>query len=295
MASLEDIKKLFEASDKNTNTGFAEIKKDMKTFKEDITKLIKDTNEKVDQLEKKLKEKDEEIATLKRDFNVKERKNNLILFNVQETDNSLEELQGIILSLFRKFSDNFSESDFSDVFRIGKKDGRCRPIVVSFVSQIKLRTVLANKHRLKNENVSVAQDFPKEVMEERRRLQPMITFLNKSGKRASLRIDEVVVDGKKLNKKETEAEMSIFREATKRPRSPTDEITEENERMPKLHNPSLSQRVDDVPITTPTRSQPSTPSRLFPVFSLQQIEANTLSPIAGGSKNAKAFEFRSDK
>lgn len=310
MASIDEIKKLFEASDDNVKKGFENLEKEMKDFKEEVKKTVteslKPTNEKVELLEAKLKEKDEQILLLQRDLDLHKRKNNLVIFGVQESESTTDELDSIICNLLHKVTNvGFVANDFNDVFRLGKRSEKCRPIVVSFVSYRKLRAVLNKKHLFKNENVTVAPDVPKSVMEEKKRLQPMITALNKAGIRATLRFDEVIINGKKLSKEEVEEEMEKFQASLKRRRSPSDESAS-NERapIPKLNIRAAvhhSRPQEAAGAGTADSSPPSptatfsTPSRVFPVFNRPQTsQSGVLSPLPGGSKHSKTFEIRGD-
>lgn len=306
MTSLDDIKNLIVASNSKIDTGFAGVSKEMKTLKDDmglfkkeikdiVAKSIEANNQKIGELESKLKEKDEEIGTLRRDLEIHRRKNNLVLFNVPETEKNIEELQKLVSELLLKATNiAVSEMDLNNVFRMGKKEGKTRPILVSFVTETKMRAIIVKKHLLRNENVGVSQDFPKGVIDERKKLQPMVTHLNKLGKKATLRNDLVFVNGKQLSKEEVDDELTKFNAITKRSRSPSEEIPENERRIA----PKLNQNID---FGTPKSQKPSlpaisTPSRMFPVFELSdQSRRNILSPMPGGSDNSKIFEFHSEK
>lgn len=317
MATLDQIKLLFQESnakmDKNAaavDDGFKSLREEMKEFKEDVKKTVeeslKHTNERVELLECKLKEKDAEILSLQRDLELHKRKNNLVIFGLQEDRNDELCLAATVANLFQKVTSViFGPNDFNDVFRLGKRNEKCRPIVVSLLSYTKLRAVLGKKHLFKQQNITVSPDIPKDVMQERKRLQPMITALNNTGTRASLRLDEVFVNGKKLSKEEVEEEMQKFRTSSKRSRSPNDEPDAERRGVPKLNinaaayapTTQTPRGTEDSTSKTPASStECSTPSRVFPVFQLPQTAKNgVLSPVPGGSKFSQVYEYRSDK
>lgn len=226
MATLEQIKQLFASSDAQMKAGFAGMQAEIKNFKDSVSKEItefKDDikitvensaaafNAKIEGLEQQVKHKDDEICFLKRHLELNKRKNNLVLFNVQENYETSEDLDSLVIQIFMKITSfSFCEQDFNEIFRIGKNNGSCRPILVSFLSYRKMKEVFSKKQLFRKENIVVTQDMPKEIIDERKRLQPMITALNISGKKASLRLDEVLLDGKKLSKKEVEDEMEKF-------------------------------------------------------------------------------------
>lgn len=314
MATLDEITKLFATNSAEVKAemkaGFTGIANEMKTVTNEIKEIktslaeaTKLTNEKISALETKLKEKDEEILALRKDFDVHKRKNNLVLFNVEEKENP-HDLEEMVLTLLHKITKvEFYRNDLNDVFRIGKATGKCRPIIVSFVSHKKLLSVIAKKQLFRKEKMTISQDLPKEILDERKRLQPMISHLNNTGTKAVMRLDDVFVDGRKLSKEELEEEFTKFTSILKRTRSPSSEDNNNGERriVPKLNldttlnNASSQQICKNTTNSSTTPSLPSTPSRLFPVFQLDSTPKNILSPVAGGSRNVKTFEFHSDK
>lgn len=139
MATIDDIKKLFKANQANMNKGFENLQGQMKDFKEEVKQTITDslklTNEKVDLLETQLKEKEEKITTLQREFDLHKRKNNLIIFGIQENETTIVELEAITSNIFKKVTGiEVNGDDFNDIYRIGKKGEKCRPILISFLS-----------------------------------------------------------------------------------------------------------------------------------------------------------------
>lgn len=320
MATFEEIKNLFDSNFNGVNLASLQkdvgsIKDDMKKFKEDIKaavfKALEPTNEKIDKLEKKLEEKDQEILSLRKDLDLNTRKKNIVLFGVQENENSTEELEAIVISLFQKVTKiEFHSNDFNDVFRFGKKvNDKCRPILVSFISHKNFRKALDKKQLFKNEDIGISQDLPKNIMEEKKRLPPMITAINNAGTKASLRLDEVFIEGRKLSKPEVEEQMVKFQSVTKRQLSPD----EDESRISKKSRPKLKVKAaafnpaklnggtigspKPTTSTTPNTSPKfSTPSKMFPVFTLpQNNEKGILSPLPGGSAHSKSFAYQSEK
>jgi hypothetical protein len=235
MISAKEIKKMLE---ENTNTiqkaineskktmedGFTGMQHEFSSFKAEIKKAVDDsakaTNERVDNLENELKKKDEAIIELRRDLESQKRKNNLILFNLPETEKSTEELMRVVIEVFHKCSEgSFNETDFNDIFRIGKYRNSSSPVLVSFVSRMKAQIVISSKQRFKEEKLSISRDYPKTIIEERKRLQPMITHLNQSGKKAYLIEDQAYVDGQKLSKEVVEEELRKYYSVSKRSRN----------------------------------------------------------------------------
>lgn len=163
-----------------------------------------------------------------------------------------------------------------------------------------MKPILDKKNLFKKENVTIAADLPKSIVEEKKRLQPMVTALNNTGVKSFLRMDEVIVEGRKLNKEEVEEMMKKFQIATKRARSTPDIATQnkkERKNKPMLNTEIASQITITQEASTPTTTSPksaSTPSRIFPVFSQPQKNiGGMLSPLPGGSRHSKTFDYQS--
>lgn len=182
MASLEDIKKLFARNEQKMEAGFSSMKeeitsvqKDMESFKAEIKSTVADsvqaTNNRIDMLEAKLKEKEEVIQDLRKENDLQKRYDNILLHNIQETERSFHELPAKVAYLIQTVMNvPFSEADIYDVYRIGRKCDKSRPILVSLISHLKFKSILASKHLFRKENIGVTQDLPKSVNDERKRL-----------------------------------------------------------------------------------------------------------------------------
>lgn len=96
--------------------------------------------------------------------------------------------------------------------------------------------------------------------------------------------------------------MTKFQAANKRARSPSAEKSAGNHKKVAVSS-QLKLNINEAAsnssaqTTSPTISPKfSTPSKVFPVFTLSQNSRNgVLSPLPGGSNHSKTFEFRSDK
>lgn len=186
---------------------------------------------------------------------------------------------------------------------------------------MELKEALTYKERFRTEKLNISQDYPRDILEERKRLQPMISFLNKAGKRATLRGDQAFIDGKKLSKQEIEEELQKYHTTTKRSRQ--ESSPEHTLDDCKIINPPKFQVVESLGAPKSVKSKPSstlpstqniditgtpssaknnpsfalqsTPSRIFPVFEIPRPQSGSLTPIPGSSPNMGAFDYRSEK
>lgn len=224
---------------------------------------IKNVKDDVEKLKEEIKVRDGRILALEKEFDNYKRKNNLILFNIQELETSDKSIKSTIIEIFQKYvSSTFNENDINDIYRIGKmQPNKIRPILVSFVNYSKLKMVLQRKQEFVKNHIGISLDYCKSVADERKRLQPLVTAINKSGKKAFLRQDDVFVEGRKLSKEEVETELNKL-EPLKRIRSP-----QENEEQVSKHRLI---NVESLLTASPSSTPYTTPNKIFPIFQNQQ-------------------------
>lgn len=204
MASIEEIKQLFETNNASIGAGFESLRGEMKDFKEDIKQTVseslKTTNERIEKVEEefkiKLKEKDDEIKELRLENERQKRRRNLILYNFLEKEQNGRVLKELVVKLISEECkvDIGNYVDF--IFRIGKQiDGKTRPILIAFTSFDKKMDVMWNRKR-NNSKIELADDFCKEDSDERRKLAPIVMELrNLNYKNVHLKYDKLYVDG----------------------------------------------------------------------------------------------------
>lgn len=132
------------------------------------------------------------------------RLNNLILYGIEERETSTVNL---IENIKKKFKDDlnitFEDRDVNKINRIGKKNTeneRARPILLTFVNLWKKNEIVANKKKLKN--VHVSEDYPKEILDVRKKLLPKLEEERKKGNYAFINYDKLVIkQGKSGNEK----------------------------------------------------------------------------------------------
>lgn len=188
----------------NLQTFFDQIKIEMSKQTEDIMTRI---DEKLVPFTLEMQELRSENEKLKEKiYNLEKQKrlNNLILYGVKETETSTENLIEIVK---KKFKDDlniiFENRDVNMINRIGKyntENERERPILLTFVNLWKKNEIMANKKKLKN--VFVSEDYPKEVLDTRKKLLPKLEEERKKGNYAFINYDKLVIkQGKPGNEK----------------------------------------------------------------------------------------------
>lgn len=129
------------------------------------------------------------------------RKRNLVLFGIEETEHSYENLEeNIIKWVEQHFSIRLTYNDIQEVKRIGKKDARPRPVIVTFSSLgIKIK-ILKRKVALKDTQYYVKEDYPKYVLEKRKELQEQLQLEREKGNNAFIKYDQLIIP-KNLSKR----------------------------------------------------------------------------------------------
>lgn len=172
---------------------------------------------------------EKEIESLKRG----QKKNNLIMFGVNEGERSTQELIQIIINIFKTdLNIQFQEQEIKKIYRLGKEKSSesPRPILFSFVSEWKKNEVMKKKKNLKN--VYITEDYTKEVLEKRKALQAQLKEEREKGNIAYLKFDKLIVKGKNnnINNEKRKREISISPQNNAQPKKQQTLMTPINNR-----------------------------------------------------------------
>lgn len=138
------------------------------------------------------------------------RENNLIFYGFEEPTNYKTNIIDMIIQTLNDSGIEMSKRDINKAFRIGKANGKARPILVKILNVWKKNEILKNKSRLPK-NIFVNEDFSKEVLEKRRELIPQLKEERKKGRLAYIKYDKLVVkdkEGDTRDKRKREQSMS---------------------------------------------------------------------------------------
>ena len=158
-------------------------------------------NEKVTELEKGKKDLREEVVYLQ----AQSMRNNLVFGNISETKPEIEDAESVLrnfLSEKMKIAQSLVDSfKFERVHRMGPRSpNQCRKIVAKFTYFKQRELVRKQWKTLQGTPYFVTEQFPKEVMDKRRKLVPLMKEYKKEGKRAWITYDTLYVDGKPIKK-----------------------------------------------------------------------------------------------
>ena len=127
-------------------------------------------------------------------------RDNLLFFGIPESDREESEtvIQGFIQQMLPSIADKLPLR-FERVHRIGKRsrqNGKHRPIVAKFSFHKDRELVRRNAASLKNTQYSIREQFPMEILQRRRVLEPKLKDARERNLRASLHRDTLRVEEK---------------------------------------------------------------------------------------------------
>lgn len=203
------------------------------TITNDVTRSIMEVmDEKMNRLleeNSSLKNKVDNLEEKIRILENRKRKNNIVLYGLEEKERGELELVQEIKEIFEEASVNIECQEISTAYRLGKKGAKIRPVVATITSHWRKQLIFINKKNLPA-NIYVEEDFPKEVLEKRKQLIPELKEQRKKGKIAYIKYDKLVVKEKEGNEK--------------RKRDLTSTSPEEHPRKQQINNKTKEQRLN---------------------------------------------------
>lgn len=187
MATIAEIEALF-------NPMHEVIKQKIENVENKIDTLLVSrakTDEKVRELEMIIENQNKKIETLEKKITQK----NLIIFGIEERQN--ENVYETIKEFFKtKMSSEIGDNDIDEVKRIGKKNTKnMRPTLVEFMKKKKKYEILEKSKLLKGTNFVIEEQYPIRVVEERRKLRPIMIQARNEGHYAILKYDKLNING----------------------------------------------------------------------------------------------------
>lgn len=171
---------------------------ELKEMKESITSDIKHyIDEKLVTLESRqinLEKIIEQQGRTIEQFERAMRKKNVVFFGVEETEKSYSDLENKIVSLIQdRMKISCQKEDLENIRRLGKNSGKIRPIIVTMSRMGKKIELLKNKNALNNTSYYIKQDFPPDVIEERKKLQHQLKVEKEKGNTAFIKYNKLII------------------------------------------------------------------------------------------------------
>lgn len=185
------------------------------TINKNIDEKFKKLDEKTFKMEKKIQEQEDRINQLERTV----RRKNLIFFGLKETERSYDELVKIIIDLIvNKLKIPCEKLEIDTVRRLGR-NGSVRPIVVTFSTTGKKIEILKNRAPLKETDIYVKEDFPKNVLEKRKELQKTVQEEKEKGNQVFIKYDKIIYPKERKSNKRTLSKSASPEEKSKNPQA----------------------------------------------------------------------------
>lgn len=177
-----------------------ELEKQATTITDAVTAKITQT------IDEKIRPLAEENKTLRleiENLNIKinnlenaDRKNNIIIHGIEETENNYEELFNTAMEVMRKINVKIASYDLNKMYRIGKPDtGKTRAILISFTTFNKKIEVLQNKNKMPA-STYITEDFSKETLGKRKELQKQLKEERAKGNDAFIKNNKIIIKEK---------------------------------------------------------------------------------------------------
>lgn len=179
------LTKINEKFDEQTITLTTSITKNVMEALDEKMKILMDENS---NLKEKVTKLEQKITFLENE----KRKKNLVFFGIEENGKTDFELVDFVRDLLVESGTHIDGQEISGIHRIGARSEKNRPVIISLTTTWKKQIILRNKRNLPP-NVYVKEDFPKDILEIRKQLQPKLVAERKNGNIAYIKYNKLIV------------------------------------------------------------------------------------------------------
>lgn len=198
----------------------------------------------------KILEHDEKMSNYERES----RKRNLIIRGLSEEENNIKELEQHVLNFLNDtIKVEIAITEIDQIYRLGQKSvNKIRPVMIKLLSARKKGEILQNKNKLSNTTISINEDFPKDVIETRKRLTPLLIKYRKQNIHAVIKYDSLYIDHRKMNPDQIKE-----LEQAKNKRKPSNESIIDGKDKHKIPKDNIKHATPDTLCTLSILQQPS--------------------------------------
>lgn len=230
----------------NIGTKIDNVAFELKTFKKETTEKVEILKEKIENLENANEKLTSRIERLEQN----NKRENLIFYGIFENDpETFKDLLNIVENLLKSnLKIEVTNFDITNIFRIGKKSSKTRPVLVTFHSIIKRNEIIKNCFKLKNTGIYVSEDLIEKDLNERRILVQHLKQAKLEKKEAKLIGKKLIVNGKVYTYQDLEnPEENLYfspqtiRKAASEPPTPSLPVSEDSVETNFAEEPNLSQ------------------------------------------------------
>lgn len=182
-----------------------ELEKQTTVITETVTaNILQNIDEKIKPLVEENKILKLEVEILNTKINRLEdanRKNNILIHGIKETEKNYTELFDITTGILESIDVKVQNYEINNMYRLGKLGtGKIRPILLSLTSYNKKIEILKNKKKM-SKNTHITEDFSRETLEKRRELQSQLKEEREKGNEAYIKNNKIIIKEKRENEK----------------------------------------------------------------------------------------------
>ena len=189
---------------------------DLEIKNKELEESLDFANSKIATLEKKVADQDKAIGELKGGVKAltkqaeeekqraiklesHSRSNNLNFFNIPEQEDETATKSESILRNFMEVRLKLNKEDANDIsFERVHRVRKPRPLIAKFTFHRDKEFVLSKVKNLRGTDFAIARDFPKEIVDERRRLVPFLKDAKENGQVAKLIYNKLYINGQRF-------------------------------------------------------------------------------------------------
>ncbi|KAG5862712.1 hypothetical protein JTB14_014975 [Gonioctena quinquepunctata] len=241
--SIKDVYLLLKGVNENLSKRIEVLEATTRSLTTVLQEEVETIRNKVEILEKKNISLKNQLSKFEKQLKL----NNLVIYGIEENQNENQEI------LINKFSElattklelKITRTEINNIFRLGKKAGHNRPILISLSSQIKRQEILRNARKLKGTKIVITEENGE--LEERKILLGALKEAKSNNKTAFLKRNKLIVEGESYtvadieNAKKLDREESYFSPVTERkvvnePPTPSPREYETEENLPEIES-----------------------------------------------------------
>lgn len=122
------------------------------------------------------------------------RRRNIVVFGVDETERNNHELVDMLSRIFKdNMSVTITTSEIESLYRLGQNSDKTRPILMSLTTANKKYELLTNRSKLAKNKLSLSENYPLKVQQQRKALKDSVKQLRQEGKNAYIGYNKLIV------------------------------------------------------------------------------------------------------
>lgn len=168
---------------------------DIRKAQNDIKSSVKDTGKEIQEMRRVNEQLQDQIT----DLQARSMRDNLLFFGLAEFRGHGRENCVNIINDFCETEMGIPDirENIERAHRLGKfVVNKTRPIVVKFSNFRVRENIRTNAFRIKNRNFSVREQFPREIVQKRKALIPVMKRALRDNRRAVMKVDKLYIDGR---------------------------------------------------------------------------------------------------